>query len=158
MSLVNMVFSSIRLSRCLDISEEKELEAFKVLHLNDITMIGNEVAALPNVLFFETTYWRVEDVRLVLNKPDKQHFFMESLVWLINNFFVPKNIALNGYVFGVDQLFGSFACFFVYNNRIFILPDMVSYFEGLHFSDDIYINFNLVSKHMKELIDKSYTT
>jgi hypothetical protein len=156
MIFVDMVFSSIRLSRLLDIDEEMQLESIRQIQANQVTLIGNEVAPLQNTSLIESSYWKVDDVRLVLEGPDKYHFFLESLIWLIHNFFIPKNVILNGYVFGVDHLFGSFHCYYVYGNRVFILPDMITYFDNLCLSPDIHINLSLISKHMEELVNKSY--
>ncbi len=147
-----MVFSNIRLSRCLDLEEEVYLENLKYVRVNDITMIGNEVAQLSDSHFNEINYWKVEDTKLILDVRDRQHFFIESLMYLIKDFFAPKNIVLNGYLFGVDELFGSFHCYYVFNNRVFVLPDMIAYFDGLRLDTDIHTNLQLVSKHMQELI------
>lgn len=158
MIFVDMVFSSIRLSRLLDVDEEMQLDSIRQIEANHVTLIGNEIVPLQDRSLLESSYWKADDVRLVLEGPDKYHFFLESLSWLINNFFIPKNVILNGYVFGIDHLFGSFHCYYVHSNRIFILPDMITYFDNLCLSPDIHNNLSLVTTHMKNLIDKSYTT
>lgn len=154
MYLANMIFSSLRLSRHLEDDELLRFEKIDFININDITFEGGCIVPTANT-FVDCNTWTVNGLRLVIEEKNKQHFFVETLLYLINNFFNPLGIRLNGNLFAVDNLFGSFHCYFVKDNRIMVNFDAVQYFENLELSKDIDTNLRMVEACMKELIDKN---
>ena len=149
-----MVFSGVKLSRPLDENELLQFEAINRINLNEISYNGTEVIGLDN-FFEDTNPWVVNGIRLEIEEKDKQHFFVETLLYLINNFFGPKNINLNGHIFATDDLFGAYHCYYVSNNHIHINLEATNYFSNLTLCNDIFDNHRQIRNYMKELIDKN---
>ena len=154
MYLTNMVFSGIKLSRHLDDDELIRFEKIDFININDISFDGGYIVPTSNT-FIDCNSWTVNGLRLEIEEKTKQHFFIETLLYLINNFFNPLGIKLNGNIFAVDHLFGSFQCYFVKDSQIMVNLDAAQYFENLEFSKDIATNRRLVEACMKEFIDKN---
>jgi hypothetical protein len=154
MYLSNMVFSSLKLSRHLDEDELIRFEKIDFVNINDISFDGGYIVPTSNT-FVDCNTWTINGLRLEIEEKDKQHFFIETLVYLINNFFKPIGVKLNGNIFAIDHLFGSFQCYFVKDSHIMVNMEAVQYFESLEFSKDINTNLLLIAGCMKEIIDKN---
>jgi len=154
MYLANMVFSSLRLSRHLDEDELLNFEKIDFVNINEISFDGGYIVP-TNSTFVDYNSWTVNGLRLEIEEKNKQHFFIETLLYLINNFFNPRQIKINGHIFAIDQLFGSYQCYFVKDSLIYPNLEAVRYFDSLEFSTDIDTNLRLVEACMKEFIDKN---
>jgi len=154
MYLSNMVFSSLKLSRHLDEDELIRFEKIDFVNINDISFDGGYIVPTSNT-FVDCNTWTINGLRLEIEEKDKQHFFIETLVYLINNFFKPIGVKLNGNIFAIDHLFGSFQCYFVKDSQVMVNMEAVQYFESLEFSKDINTNLLLIAGCMKEIIDKN---
>lgn len=154
MIISNMVFSGIRLSRPLDENELLEFESISYININEIEYTGVEMITTDST-FPDTNTWVINGIRLEIEDTNKQHFFIETLLYLIKNFFQPKNIYLNGHLFATDDLFGSHHCYYITNNHILVNQEAINYFDKLILCKDIFDNHRLVKNHMKEIIDKN---
>lgn len=154
MLLANMVFSGVKLSRPLDEDELLQFESIYRISVNEVEYNGTEIIANP-IIFEETNPWVINGIRLEIEDCNKQHFFVETLLYLIKNFFSPKNILLNGHLFATDDLFGSHQCYYVGNNHILVNQDAITYFDNLVLCADIFDNHKRVKEHMKDIIDKN---
>lgn len=151
MNIADQIYSGIKLSRCLDDDELDEFERIQTIKVDEITFIDNKVVTTGNQ-FYTQSKWEISSIHLTFPRSEEQSFFIETLLYLINDFFEPNRVNLNGYVLASDSIFGSMICIYVYNNSIYYLPDVVKYFEGLRLSDDYHTNHYLISQYMKNLI------
>jgi hypothetical protein len=154
MYLSNMVFSSVRLSRYLDEDELLSFEKIDWININEISFDGGYIVPTSNA-FVDYSDWVINGLRLEIEEENKQHFFTETLLYLIKNFFNPLGIKLNGNIFAIDHLFGSYHCYFVKDSQIMVNLEATNYFENLELSKDIDTNLRLIKGHMKEFIDKN---
>lgn len=149
-----MICSGIRLSRSLEEDELLQFESIGYITLNEVEFNGTEMTSLYST-FEDNSSWVVNGIRLEIEDYSKHHFFVETLLYLIKNFFTPKNILLNGHLFATDDLFGAYQCYYINNNRVLVNQDAITYFEGLKLCNDIFDNHKRVKEHMKSIIDKN---
>lgn len=149
--MADIIHSGLKLSRFLDEDELDEFERIRCIKVNDIAFIENRAVPTERE-FYTDNHWEISSVRLLFSLEGEQTFFIETLYYIIKDFFQPNGIKLNGYVLAIDSLFGSIICIYVDNNNIYYLPDVINYFENLNLSDNYQTNFTLISEHMKNLI------
>lgn len=155
MAFADEIVSKLRLSRALTYEEEEELEKIHIVKIHDVTVINNVLIEVANTMDYFNPWEVIGGVTLEIKEEYRQCsvFFLESLMYLIRNFFIPNNLSVNGYLMGVDSFFGSYYCYYVHKNQVILLPEMVSYFENLNFSNDLNENITHIRNHMRQLLE-----
>jgi hypothetical protein len=129
---MDKIFERINLSRTL---EDEELDEF-----NNLTQVlytkafpFNERMVMTNEAMEEETMidnpWNVNGICIYIQDKNTQNFFIETLLYLINNFFKPKGIVVFGSILGVDTTFGSYYAFRIINNEIIFDQNSIHYLE-----------------------------
>jgi hypothetical protein len=153
MSLSTRILSNIRTSRLLTDEDADEFEGIQRVTLKNFTIDGNGRVYYSEGEFEDENPWSiVGSFKLVVESSSKYHFYIESLMYLIEHFFEPRNIKLSGTIIGIDELFASYHAYNVVDNQIFHLPETVEYLENLNLSSNIFENFSLVMKYLETII------
>lgn len=135
MVIASKTYSKVFFSRSLNEKETKELNSLHNVYVPEC-YIEKEMCKALGIGFYCINYWRYKDGELILEQnPNEDNFFMlETLYYLLVNYFAPKGISLSGYVVSVDEIFGNCTILHIYNDKIFILKELIEYFENLDLS------------------------
>jgi hypothetical protein len=123
MSSASKLNINLILSRILTLDEIIQFNSINDIETKDYTLIGNQIVSVNGTEFEYTNFWRVNNhsnLYLYINEAEDQHFFIESLICLIENFFEPKDIKLNGFIKGYDDIFGNYFSYIISNNKIYL--------------------------------------
>jgi hypothetical protein len=123
MSSASKLNINLILSRILSLDEINQFNSINDIETKDYTLIGNQIVSVDGTEFEYTNFWRVNshsNLYLFINEAEDQHFFIESLICLIENFFEPKDIKLNGFIKGYDDIFGNYFSYIISNNKIYL--------------------------------------
>ena len=125
MSIATHIFTNINFSRILTQDEIEEFRKIDLIELKDFGVIGNKVVSIQGEIFDYFNSWRIVEDKLTLNiiPNEEEHLFVESLIYLIENFFNKKQIYLNGEFYGYDDVFGQYFKYQIVNNMILYKDD-----------------------------------
>jgi len=125
-SSASKLISNIYTSRCPTYQEFIEFSQFNLLELSNFIIEKDKILKgdVKDIEFKNSWCLRFNDIEtcdLYFNLTNKQEFFfIENLIFLIEKFFIPKSIFLNGIIKGYDDIFGMNLHFNIINNEIFI--------------------------------------
>jgi hypothetical protein len=124
MIMASKIKSSIYTSRCLTFQEFTEFCNIGFMELSNFITLNNKVISTHTKDIGYIHSWKLEfndkgtsNLNIEIN--DQEFYFIESLLFLIENFFTPKSIFLNGYLDSYDSIFGTYICIKVVNNEIY---------------------------------------
>lgn len=125
-SSASRLISNIHTSRCPTYQEFLEFSQFDLLLLSNFIIENGKIVKgnFKDIDFKNCWCLRFNDkdtCDLYFNLTNNQEFFfIENLIFLIENFFSPKSIFLNGTISGYDDIFGMNLYFNIINNEIYI--------------------------------------
>lgn len=158
MSWASKIYTELKLSRSLTSEEVLEFKTFQNIKLQEYCLFGEEIKSV-GLHFDYYNFWNFENETLDLLKPEtheEYYFYLESLLYLIEHFFNPKQIYLNGFIVSVDHIFGDLLCFHINQNRIFLMKTLIDSFSKMDVRnislDSLNENFNLIYQNIKKLI------
>lgn len=123
MSLASKINTNLNLNRQLLPEEFNFFNSINTIETKDYTLIDNRVVSIDGTEFEYINFWKINSnsvLHLNIIEKEDRHFFIESLLCLIDNFFEPKSIKINGIIKGYDDIFGSYFSYKVINNKIFL--------------------------------------
>ncbi len=91
MSSATKIYVTLKLSRSLTTDEIVELNSFDEVELSEYCLFGEEVKSI-GLYFNYYNFWKYQNETLLLEKSElflEYYFFIESLLYLIKNFFNP---------------------------------------------------------------------
>jgi hypothetical protein len=113
--------TNLSLSRNLNEEEQKYYNQIELIDVLNFTLIDNQVVTIRGTEFEHTNDWRVFENKLLLKEIfHNEYFFIESLLYMIDNFFNPLNIKLNGTIRGFDEYFDVFFSYKVIESKIYL--------------------------------------
>ncbi len=137
-SIASKIYVNLTTNRELNCIEIKDFNDIHFIELKEYVVAGNQVTQVEGNLFDYFNAWTLSNnyercsLNLIIKNGEEEHFFVESLMWLIENFFTPRGIILNGFFSGYDEVFGFHFRYNVVNNQIFFD------FERLHYVQENY--------------------
>lgn len=158
MSCATKIYISLKLSRPLTEEEALELNSLKTIQLPEYCLFGEEIKAV-GLYFPYPNFWKYENNELKLTKTEtyeEYYYYLENLLYLIEYFFNPKQILLEGFIVSIEHIFGDLLYLHIHQNRIFLMKQFVEYFSSLRITEDLVDNlnqiFNLICQDIKKLI------
>lgn len=117
MTIGTKIHSTLETSRLLNSDEIKEFNSIKYVSADEFKIMEMKIS--PNLLNYGyLNKWLYFKGNLFISNYSEEYFFIETLQYLINHFFKPKGIVINGCVTGYEEIFGSYFCYRVRNNEI----------------------------------------
>ncbi len=137
--MANKIYSTLKISRFLTDEEEEQFNDIFEIVLNKINLSNGDLVIIENENEIYCNRWKIKSQYLYLDIPEyKQEFyFIESLIYLIDNFFNPSNISINGDISGYDDIFGEYFYYEVTNSVIKYDYDKAKYLEHFDKENDI---------------------
>ena len=137
--MANKIYSTLQLSRFLTDEDGEEFDDIFEIVLNKINLSNGDLVIIENESEIYCNRWKINNQSLYLNIPEyKQEFyFIESLIYLIDNFFNPYGISINGDISGYDDIFGEYFFYDVKNSVIKFDYDKTKYLEHFDKENDI---------------------
>jgi hypothetical protein len=91
-------------------------------------VVLKSLISTPRIKFDLLMYpcnWKVDNTGLKLiyvnDSEDVQYFFLDTLKYLIDYYFEPKRIKINGNIFGKEAIFEEYFEYQVQDNKIFLI-------------------------------------
>lgn len=91
-------------------------------------VVLKKLIASPRLCFDLLLYrcnWKIDNTGLKLiyvkDNEDAQYFFLDTLQYLIDYYFEPKKIKLNGSIFGKESIFDEYFEYQIQDNKIILI-------------------------------------
>ncbi len=138
-SIASKIFVNLITNRGLNCNEIKDFSDIHFIELKEYVVAGNQLIEVEGNLvdYFNSwtlsnNYERTCSLNLTIKSGEEEHFFVESLMWLIENFFIPRGITLNGFFSGYDEIFGFHFRYNVVDNQVFFDFERLHYVQENH--------------------------
>lgn len=149
MSIATILYSSIETSRLLTNEELKEFNSICFIDIKNFVIANNKCLTF-DAPFDYFNSWKINEQNLYIKikEGEEEFYFIESLLYLIEKFFQPKGVILNGRLNGYDDIFGCLFSFVVVNNEIMFDFSSIKYMEYQNYQsisdiDNMLKNMNL---------------
>ena len=133
-SIASKIYVNLKTNRGLNCNEIKDFSDIHFIEIKEYVVAGNQLTEVEGNVIDYFSAWSISNnyegtssLNLIIKQGEEEHYFVESLMWLIENFFTPRAIILNGFFSGYDEVFGFHFRYNVINNHIFFD------FERLHY-------------------------
>jgi hypothetical protein len=130
MSIASEIYVNLKTDRILELIEIEEFNKYTFIDVKEFAIAGsNVVSIIPSdgklIEYYNSWTLRANNegtynLDMLIKKDEEEHFFVESLIFLIENFFEPRGIRLNGYFNGYENIFGFTFKYLINNNIISI--------------------------------------
>lgn len=142
------IYNNLKFSRPLSESEQLEFNQLYHLQTSETRVYGDQILNL-GFPFDNYNLFKVDSNSISISN-DSPYLYLEVIFHLLQTFFYEKDVYVNGYLIGYDNIFGEVQSFYIHNNQIYIVRDLNNHFEKVQ--NDIPIE-NLDS-YMKDIIKK----
>ena len=113
--------TNLNLSRKLNKEEQEYFDKITTIDVLNFTLNGNLVTSIKGTEFEYTNDWIIcEDKILLKENLYNEYFFIESLLYIIDNFLNPLNIELHGTIRGFDRYFDIYFSYNILKNKIYL--------------------------------------
>ena len=155
MTIGTKIHSTLETSRLLNSDEIKEFNSIKYVSADEFKIMEMKIS--PNLLNYGyLNKWLYFKGNLFISNYSEEYFFIETLQYLINHFFKPKGIVINGCVTGYEEIFGSYFCYRVRNNEIIVDTLFEQHLDSLVLDSDIIKNLELVYEYIIKPFDYNH--
>lgn len=121
------IYNNLKFSRELSELEQIEFNQIDQVQTSETRSYGDQILNL-GFPFDNYNLFKVDSSSLSVDN-DTPYLYLEVIYHLLNTFFIPKGIDVNGYLIGYDAVFGEVHSFYIHNNQIYIVRDLNNYFE-----------------------------
>jgi hypothetical protein len=113
--------TNLNLSRKLNKEEQEYFDKITTIDVLNFTLNGNLVTSIKGTEFEYTNDWIIcEDKILLKENLYNEYFFIESLLYIIDNFLNHLNIELHGTIRGFDRYFDIYFSYNILKNKIYL--------------------------------------
>ena len=129
MSVASEIYVDLKTNRPLEKDEINEFNSHTFIDIKEFAIVGTQVVSINpenNKLIEYFNSWILKpnhngthSLDMNIKKDEEEHYFVESLIFLIEHFFEPKGIKINGHFNGYDNIFGFTFRYNVIDNKIY---------------------------------------
>ncbi len=134
-SIASKIYVNLTTNRVLNCNEIKDFSDIHFIEIKEYIVAGNQLTEVKGNIIDYFNSWTLSNnyercnLNLIIKQGEEEHYFVESLMWLIENFFIPRGITLNGFFSGYDEIFGFHFRYNVINNQVFFDFERLNYVQ-----------------------------
>jgi hypothetical protein len=127
MSIASDLLVSLTTDRTLTWEEFEAFNQFYFVEIKEFTISQeNQIISLNTAPMDYYNNWKLQQdyngvfrLTFEIKNNEEEYYFLESLIYLIQSYFEPKNIKLNGFIVGFEDVYGFFFRYNVISNSIY---------------------------------------